>query len=311
MFELAIDADRNIGNRAFHYLHKYRLTKPLGGKKSSVPENTQVLIRVLEYLEEFAADAQEVNHVYFFVRNCAGAGATLVNEENEKVLNVEEMASLLSKQRQELGLTLRQLTLLAVLLKATVQLFHDNQEEGAFYAKMNEIVVPHIAELVTTYKTDSAVYRPLVEIIEFLQFPDFASISAIASLLLSLFEKEGDSVFGNRILNTLTHIHVIEKAGTDASIARLLHEACARIAAAWSQRYDGLMLELTALKEEAMEPALAERLEPLCSELGQLCNLLCYQDETAALDAANVAGTVEVLLLDVANSRRGGCGERV
>ena len=129
MFELAIDADRNIGNRAFHYLHKYRLTKPLGGKKSSVPENTQVLIRVLEYLEEFAADAQEVNHVYFFVRNCAGAGATLVNEENEKVLNVEEMASLLSKQRQELGLTLRQMTLLAVLLKATVQLFHDNQEE--------------------------------------------------------------------------------------------------------------------------------------------------------------------------------------
>ena len=263
------------------------------------------MVHVLEYLEEFAEDAQEVNHVYFFVRNCAGAGAALVNEENEKVLNVEEMLSLLSKQRQELGLTLRQLTLLAVLLKATVQLFHDNQEEGTFYAKMNDMVVPHIAELVTTYKTDSAVYRPLVEIIEFLRFPDFASISSITSLLLSLFEKEGDSVFGNRILNVLTHIDVVEKDEA-TSIAPLLHEACKRIATTWSQRYDGVMLELTALKEAAMPAELAERLAPLCSELGQLCNLRCYQDEAAALEAARVPETVEVLLMDVANTRTGG-----
>ena len=114
---------------------------------------------MLEFLEEFAQDAHEVNHVFFFVRNCAGTGAELLNEENEKVLNVEEMITLLSKQRQELGLTVRQLSLLAVLFKATVQLLHDNQDQGNFYQRVNDVVVPHISELITTYRTDVAVYQ--------------------------------------------------------------------------------------------------------------------------------------------------------
>lgn len=260
---------------------------------------------MLEFLEEFAQDAHEVNHVFFFVRNCAGTGAELLNEENEKVLNVEEMITLLSKQRQELGLTVRQLSLLAVLFKATVQLLHDNQDQGNFYQRVNDVVVPHISELITTYRTDVAVYQPLVEIVGYLRFPDYASISSMAQMLLSLFESENSEDFGNTIVKVFTTIHVTELEGDRQLLTKLLHEECAKLAGRWSEHYKEISLDLTSLKENEMSGELVEKCAVVCSELGQLCTILCYQNEEELMNEHHIPDTLRVLLLDVPNTRTG------
>ena len=114
IYELAIDADRSIGSRAFSYLYKHRLSATQSKKrnKKGSPEKVSILLRVLEYLQEFAEDEKEVNHVYFFVRNCAGERNGLLTEENTKVLDVQGMVELLNRQQQDNGLNGRQLSLL-------------------------------------------------------------------------------------------------------------------------------------------------------------------------------------------------------
>lgn len=114
VYELAVDADRAIANRAFDYLSKYNFNQPLSkkDKKTGMPEKSMILMRVLQFLEKYAADENETNHVYFFVKNCAGSVKEIITEENKNVLNVEEMVHLLNNQKNSYGLSTRQLSLL-------------------------------------------------------------------------------------------------------------------------------------------------------------------------------------------------------
>ena len=130
---MATDSDRSIGSRAFSYLYKYqfknfienenenengsekekkqrRKAKKGKGKKPAKKESG--LLKVVEYLQEYAQDDKEVNHVYFFVRNCAGDRTHLLTEENKCVLDVQGIVELLNKQQQDIGLNGRQTCLL-------------------------------------------------------------------------------------------------------------------------------------------------------------------------------------------------------
>lgn len=140
---MATDSDRSIGSRAFSYLYKYQFksfvenenendkenenekendkekkqrkkTKKTKGKKPAKKENG--LLKVVEYLQEYAQDDKEVNHVYFFVRNCAGDRTHLLTDENKCVLDVQGIVELLNKQQQDIGLNGRQTCLLVFLL---------------------------------------------------------------------------------------------------------------------------------------------------------------------------------------------------
>ena len=138
IYELATDSDRSIGSRAFSYFYKYQLKendkendndndndndnaknkKAKKGKKGkgkpTVPKKNG-LLKVIEYLQEFAQDDKEINHVFFFVRNCAGDRANLLNEENKSVLDVQGIVELLNKQQQDVGLNGRQTSLLVCI----------------------------------------------------------------------------------------------------------------------------------------------------------------------------------------------------
>ena len=101
IFELAVDRERAVANRAFDYLSKYCFNQPLSKKeqKAGIPEKSVILVRVIQYLKKFATDENEINHVYFFVKNSAGNASSLITEENQNVLNVEEMVHLLTNQK--------------------------------------------------------------------------------------------------------------------------------------------------------------------------------------------------------------------
>ena len=70
---------------------------------------------MVEFLQEYAQDDKEVNHVYFFVRNCAGDRSQLITKENKSVLDVQGIVELLSKQQQDIGLSGRQTCLLVLV----------------------------------------------------------------------------------------------------------------------------------------------------------------------------------------------------
>ena len=71
-------------------------------------------------------------------------------------------------------------------MKATVQLFHDNQEDEDVYGSMNEQLVPQLPTLLTSYRTDSVVVHPLIELLEYLRFPTLDSIENLIELLMSI-----------------------------------------------------------------------------------------------------------------------------
>ena len=138
---MATDSDRSIGSRAFSYLYKYQFKnfienenenenenknenengrekekkqrkKAKKGKGKKPAKKESGLLKVVEYLQEYAQDDKEVNHVYFFVRNCAGDRTHLLTEENKCVLDVQGIVELLNKQQQDIGLNGRQTCLL-------------------------------------------------------------------------------------------------------------------------------------------------------------------------------------------------------
>ena len=82
--------------------------------KSGIPEKNIILFRVIQYLEKYSTDENEIEHVYFFVKNCAGNSDEIVNEFNKDILNVEEMTLMLLNQQNSFGFTNRQLHLLVV-----------------------------------------------------------------------------------------------------------------------------------------------------------------------------------------------------
>ena len=116
IYELVVDADRNIANRAFEYLITNSIHSPISKveKKNGIPEKSIILFRVIQYLEKYSTDENEIDHVYFFVKNCAGNAEEIVNEFNKDVLNVEEMTLMLLNQQNSFGFTGRQLHLLVV-----------------------------------------------------------------------------------------------------------------------------------------------------------------------------------------------------
>lgn len=119
IYELAVDIDRSIAYRAFSFLSKYSFHQnQLKTNSTDGIDKNKILVKVLEYLEKYASDEEEINHVYYFVKNCASSQTSPVDEENIDVLNIEGMVQLLLNQQVSYGLNMRQLILLVIIVLA-------------------------------------------------------------------------------------------------------------------------------------------------------------------------------------------------
>lgn len=311
IYELAVDSDRSIANRAFEYLSNYSLHQPLSkkDKKNDIPEKSVIMLRVVRFLEKNAADENELNHVYFFVKNCAGNRNSLITDENKDILNVEEMVHLLNNQKVSYGLTTRQLSLLSVLLKATVQLFYDNHDDDIQsasynqYTSINEVIIPHLDSLLTIYKADPLIETQLIDMIDYLTLPSVESVHTIAGILFELFENERDPSRGNRILYIASHLSVQTADNQAVSIESFFKSTCQKTVDLWKSIYKENSTKFLVIENEDEYNQLEETCRSMCVIMNRMVNLLCFSNVCSEFQEKGVFSDIEMLLLDIKNTQ--------
>ena len=127
MFELALDASPAVGHRACGYFARECL--------ESARNRFAVL---LQFLARYARDEREVGHVAVFVRNALvdpqgdhqGGFEEVWGRGVGEALEVEGLVEALAGQRGEQRLAVRELQLVAALLRAVMAVLHGGEGEG-------------------------------------------------------------------------------------------------------------------------------------------------------------------------------------
>lgn len=182
-------------------------------------------------------------------------------------------------------------------MKATVQLFHDNQEDEDVYGSMNEQLVPQLPTLLTSYRTDSVVVHPLIELLEYLRFPTLDSIENLIELLMDLFESESDWQSANRILSIVTHLNT---PGTTVNemVSQKLHQTTSHVMQLWKECYDknkGIIgFEGETLSEEEMV-----EWRVMVVLMRRMNCLFSFCDIRQELSEFGIPKTVDLLLHDI------------
>ena len=182
-----------------------------------------------------------------------------------------------------------------MLLKAVVQLFHDNQQDGSVYQNMNEVLVPQLESLLTSYRTDLLVVRPLIEMIEYLSFPSLESIEHLVSLLMDLFESESDWSEANQILSIVTHLNVTVGESTQELISQALHKTTNHVLEPWKKLEEEMKggleeLEGGSVGKEYLKTC--HRMSVLMHRLNCLFSFCDIRKELSELGIPNAADTL-------------------
>ena len=127
VFELALDASPAVGHRACGYFARECL--------ESARNRFAVL---LQFLARYARDEREVGHVAVFVRNALvdpqgdhqGGFEEVCGMGVGEALEVEGLVEALAGQRGEQRLAVRELQLVAALLRAVMAVLHGGEGEG-------------------------------------------------------------------------------------------------------------------------------------------------------------------------------------
>lgn len=183
-----------------------------------------------------------------------------------------------------------------MLLKAVVQLFHDNQQDSSVYQNMNEVVVPQLASLLTSYRTDSLVVRPLIDLIACLSFPTLESIERLVSLLMDLFESESDWSEANQILSIVTHLHVTMGESTQELVTQALHKTTSHVLEPWKQLEEAMNGRLEELDGGSISKEGLQTSRRMSVLMHRLNCLFSFCDVRKELKELGVPSTAEVLI---------------
>ena len=289
MFELILDVAQAIGHRAYQYFAKW-----------SLDHQTDPFISILQFLNQYAKDEEEINHVYVFVLNAAGNAEDVIEKPYSHVFDLNAMEQALTQQRKEWKLTARSLQLLAALLKACLRVVRDGAASGlekrrALYEQMCGLMEGLIIQLLSMYRTEAAVLRLLIDSVGLIQFSSVETASAVAAKLVELFESETDLDMANHILNITSHIVAQCTHAETLDLTSLLQEASMRAVSQWTEVNNKNGYELLSTEEKVKEKAA----QKMCVALGRVVNLYCYVDCTKTLEEKQVTSTALIILSDI------------
>lgn len=287
IFELILDISQSVGHHAFQYYAKW-----------SLKNEENHFIAVLQYLNQYAKDDMEINHVYVFVLNAAGNVDDLSVDPYQWLFDIDSMEQTLLQQRKDYKLDSRSMQLMGALVKGCLRVLKEGIDHGlskrqSLFERLCSVMEGILPQLFSMYRTETPMLKLLVDCISYIQFSSVEMARTVASNLISLFESETDLDAANHILNVASHIVTKCAHSEDLDLMSMLRDCTDRTLVQWKNvNKDSASLILI---ENEREKAARE----LCVAYGRVMNLYCYKDITEILNAQQVFGSIDLLLTDI------------